>query len=988
MPSFSFLKSSRGDGNHDQHGSVVIESEQESPEKAQRRQSRRDFFRALIKKPIVINDTKPSRWRGSQSMKKPTPLQLQSPRSPDHPSTPMSDTNKPLPPPPPPGTSNDESIPICTSAPKPTTKLARIIAPIAPEELHKLFSGAPQFFARSEGHHTGAPHPSVAFPWNTEVEIRDLCDHVQIHDEAWGSVTAWPHITVQVSRDADAAKEHHRKQRAHFMPRCRERPNMLSMQGLERGTIGYGAALELGVADALRAVDDVRETSPGAVMEHRKKFLNSKEGLRPLTDSVLIESLLSVSETYHEDPMKHRRPTLELYTQLFTKILYPPSRVTDSQDPYSLQVQIEALIGVLAAPFVWVDFGLVEWRIRLGQILWAPSFDPTADDEIAVNNEVMHEPGTQKYWLLLQILLSCELLLRLDAVSMNIDHGLEAAKPSELRRFDKSATSSVRWSIILARQWMENIRIEKVDPTEEKKAAPGWLATLTGTAADTSKIVESIDHLKFRGRNLPTQISGLVHFARKLGWPDVDNLTAKVAANGISMSENIQGFSAAGTPMSTASQGSYFSKPRPGIRKGLLTQRGIAALANPSGWLSNSYLSGLILPGESLGHFLMSTLLENDELAVAKLGDETNLYGGFVYAKKSYWSTACVVGRVLAAKKGGHECIGWISTPVVPHGVKEGWVDIDVELAAQNDTDKQGGKPRIWHKTQIETDGNVIGGADASSVLPGDFVIPSDESYQKPFTVTLESLDLFSAVDEDSNSTQETPTPNTEVTDVFKIQTYSAMMRFMIDSDKDTKREVNLALSHDVQFVTAHPCVPSPYTDILRTPTSPTFQIPEQNSVRSAKASGNHPLHKAFTYTRIPILDLLVTSSTTPFSALLSPPASPTTLDPTQSSTHTTNSKIPKVLVIDCTDSSTSASNSNTSTSPTFPSRPGTPAHVGILVGGHKHGAFGSDLEMLARALCADRGWNSLISRKGRGCVSCAVREAGALGWRVVIRLA
>ncbi|KAF4630195.1 hypothetical protein G7Y89_g7946 [Cudoniella acicularis] len=973
MPTFSFLKASRREGNHvDQHDSPVIlnhnpdpNHEPEDPEKAQRRQSRRDFFRALIKKPIATTESKQSRWRG-QSLKKPSPLELQSPRSPDHPSTPMSDTNKPLPPPPP-GTTQDEAPP----TPKPATKLARIISPIATGELQKLFSGAPQFFARSEGHHTGPPHPSVAYPWNTEVEIRDLCDHVQIQDEAWGGVTAWPHITWSVSRNAEQAKEHHRKQRAHFMPRCRERPNMLSMQGLERGTMGYGAALEMGVADALRAVDDIRETSPEAVLEHRKKFLNDKEGLRPLTDSTLIERLLSVSTTYHEDPMKHRRPTVELYTELFTQILYPPSRVTDSHDPYSLQVQIEALIDVLRAPFVWVDFGLVEWRIRLGQILWGSS-EPVADEEITVNNEVMPESGTQKYWLLLQILLSCELLLRLDAVSMNIDHGLEAPKPAELRRFDKSATSSVRWSIILARQWLEHIRIEKLDPADiiEKKTSPGWLATLTGGSGDVPKVVESIDHLKFRGRNQATQISGLVHFARKLGWPDIENLNTKIVANGISVSDTVQNISAAGTPlsMSTQSSTSYFPSRRHKARRGLLSQKGVAGIIHPSGWLSNSYLSGLILPGEVLGHLLMSTLLENDVLAVARLGDEVNLYGGFVYSKKSFWSTACVIGRVLAAKKGAHECMSWISSDVIPRGAPEGWVDIDVELPTQNDPDTQGGKPRIWHKTLIETDGNVIGGADISSVLPGDFVIPSDESFQKPFSIVFESLDLFSAVDSDTSSVQETPTPLTEPTNSSRIQTYSAMMRFMIESS-EAKREINLALAHDVHFVTAHPCVPSPYTDILRTPTSPSFQISDQSSFRSAKASGNHPLHKAFTYTRTPILDLLFTSATIQFSALLSPPSSP---DPTHSSIHTTNSTIPKVLVIDCTDMTTANS----------PPRPTTTAQAG-----HKH-SFGNDLEMLARAFCAERGWNALISRRGRGCVSCAVREAGALGWRVVLRLA
>jgi hypothetical protein len=48
---------------------------------------------------------------------------------------------------------------------------------------------------------------------------------------------------------------------------------------------------------------------------------------------------------------------------------------------------------------------------------------------------------------------------------------------------------------------------------------------------------------------------------------------------------------------------------------------------------------------------------------------------------------------------------------------------------------------------------------------------------------------------------------------------------------------------------------------------------------------------------------------------------------------------------------------------------------------------FGSDLEILIRALCAEKGWNAIISRRKRGCLGCAIREAGALGWRVVIRV-
>lgn len=53
--------------------------------------------------------------------------------------------------------------------------------------------------------------------------------------------------------------------------------------------------------------------------------------------------------------------------------------------------------------------------------------------------------------------------------------------------------------------------------------------------------------------------------------------------------------------------------------------------------------------------------------------------------------------------------------------------------------------------------------------------------------------------------------------------------------------------------------------------------------------------------------------------------------------------------------------------------------------GGQK---FGSDIEILARAVCSERGWNAVVSRRGRGCLACAVREAGSVGWKVVLRVA
>lgn len=560
------------------------------------------------------------------------------------------------------------------------------------EDIQKLFSGAPQFFARSEGHHAGPPHPSVAFPWNIELEIRDLTDHSQLQDPAWGCVTTTPHIIRKERfdnvQDVEDPKE---VKRAKFVPRAKERPNMLSMQGLERGTVGFQAALELAVADALH--DDKKELNARTVEKIRGKFLKNKgHGLRRLDEAAVMKRLVEISDTYHEQPPPSRT-TVEMYTELFTRLCHPPIRVVDAEDPYSFHVQIEALVHVLTTPDIWVDFSNVEWRIRLGQILWGPPFqpDPTAVDKS--DSDDLEKPETQRFWLLLQILLSCELVIRLDAVTTNAQINPKLITMQAAQRFEKNCTRPVKWSLLLARLWLENIRINvpitEVDEPEKKSSS--WLASIKNVVAGEHKPTHHtvVGEPEFHGRYQKRQINGLVHFARKLNWPEVDSLAEKFASTSEKREESsdgakpplVGGTPTVGTPLSmTTQRSSYFvGVGRPGIRRGVSRNK-MASLFYPAGWLSKSYLSGLVLPGEGLSHFLISTLLENDEVAIARLGEDANLYGGFVFGDRSYWSTACIIGRVLAAGKGAHQCMNWLTSPVRPEGVNEGWVNVHVEL--------------------------------------------------------------------------------------------------------------------------------------------------------------------------------------------------------------------------------------------------------------------------------------------------------------------
>lgn len=454
---------------------------------------------------------------------------------------------------------------------------------------------------------------------------------------------------------------------------------MLSMQGIERGTIGYTAALELGVADALQEQIPLPKE---CLLGDRQRFLGGRDGLRPLTEPKLVERLIMASVTYHGGHLKDAPPSIDLYTDLFTQVLYPPPRVTDSNDPYSLRVQIEVLVEILAAP-VWVDFSLVEWRVKLCQILWGPAVDYNSDADIIISGGNVQQPAKQKFWLLLQILLSCELLLRLDQITTNIEAGLEIPQPSDIRRLEESATMNVRWSLILARVWLDNIQLEirSVDTISPKKPSPGWLATLkrTGDLPDGT-VCDTLHYVQIQGKHEARQLSGLLRFARELHWPNAEALARKIINNEIGISDGLPSqwtnelFSS-----STSRTNSYSRLRRSGVRRGSTKSPGASAVFHPPGWLSNSYVSGLILPGESLGHILISTLLANDEAAVSRLGPEASLFSGFSYSGRSFWSTSCIVGRVLASGKGAFECVGWISSDVVPRGFGDGWVTIDVE---------------------------------------------------------------------------------------------------------------------------------------------------------------------------------------------------------------------------------------------------------------------------------------------------------------------
>ncbi|POR32539.1 Uncharacterized protein TPAR_07258 [Tolypocladium paradoxum] len=880
------------------------------------------------------------------------------------------------------------------------------MAALSEDDVEKLFSGAPQYFARSESHFHGAPHPSVAFPFDEELEIRDLTDHGQIEDKAWSGITAWPHLTRDLDHDAAAKSQAEERHRAHFHIRCRERPNMLSMQGLEKGTMGYQAALEISTGDSLEEEQFGFEslgTKARAIVDARERMLSNHGWLRRLPEPELLDRLKRNGELYRNNNLRTRK-SVETYQDLFHTLMRPCNTVIDKSDHYSLANQIVALLKCLGTANVWIDFSRVEWRIRLGQVLWGEKDGDDLDDATAVHDaENASERAEEKYWLFMQILVATELLLRLDAITEGVEYGSGGIKPIDVAYFERGATQMVKWSLLLAQSWLENIEIVKEEEVGAIRPAPprrtsSWLASLVSRMSNRhlKQAPSPPYHYTIRGRQGQRQVDGLIHFARKLMWPGIDRYEARISENAQNAFEATPARHLSSNSLASR-ESSYFGawdvtchhgKHQP---RAQTQRRRLAAALHESGWLTKSYVFGLMVPGEALCHYLMATLLENDSEAIAKLGPFANLSGGFVYSDKSFWSTSCIVGRVLAAGKGAAECMGWISTDVLPEGMGDGWLSIEVEDVA-DDIAHMGKRARLWGKKKIERESSILGDGTQDSVLPADFIIPHENAYSTPppgVYVELLSLDLSSP----AGSVPATPlsdiiaTPAAECCKGPEMLSYPASVKFYVSIEGKTEEELICPLSYDINFVTAHPCAPSHRVRMLKSPSSPTIQkIDVSGSDMLGKGSRSayrmgHPLHKYYNYTVVHISELIQKPRTSLSEFLV---------DPCLGKANNN-----QVLVIDCITNFAEVPqspvlerviSSSPSSSPVADRKGSFSAAAQMYLESQKR-QFGSDMEILVRAICAQRGWNTIISRRKRGCLACAVREAGALGWKVIVRV-
>lgn len=782
--------------------------------------------------------------------------------------------------------------------------------------------------------------------------------------------------------------------RASFDVGVFEVPNMLANNGREPGTVGYRHFLEFDIADMARYYGrpepriepefqrlaqlpaseafglmdgyskPYSQCQSGAVLDRRQLLRDGpaawkRIGVRDINLRTLAQRLTRLRQLRLKILIDGSTMTVldietshELHTILHTHFLYPhpPAENLMPGHPESLKSQIKTLTTVLATPGAWIDFSLPEWRVRAGQVLWEapPHVDGDCCDECGTNSsqKPWMNPGMDRKWLLVQLLLAAELLIRLDAFvrtgMLHDPHG-GLVTIQELEHYDRMREGKVNWDLIVARRFLDNLEIACGSTPAEVSPVGTPSSDKPTSKQHRFSLLESINRrltsstepdrrsawqCQVTSPHIRQQLEGLCVFAENIGWPNVDKLKT-------SLEQKLRNGSQALTlppvdteahrsaPEKTASDPAAVraaqedmytrSQSRRCIKlRSPCTEDDDPHASDSLGWISRTWLSGFVIPGEGISHLLIGTLLENDTNAIEQLGPTANLYGGFIYGGRSWWSKACIVGRVLSALDCARTCMGWVGSDVLPRDVNTlnpldpGWFEVPVQRVSRSGSASAACRPRIKQGGKLALESTPLGTGDISADA---FKLPVDQpaTSSPAVTVRLEALTL--------------PVHTPRRRNI--IVSEEASISFTLEMESKAPTTIPLSLKYNVRFVSGHECRPPlgflshDQDNGEKTGTTEWSEF---------KRLPGHPLHRSFSYRKVPIESL-----------------------PQHPAPSANPDKSHEVIVIDARGSRTK--------------------------------------ESFVRAWCASVGSHALIGRVGRTCIACCVREARAINVQVVVRV-
>ncbi|KAF4551714.1 Hypothetical protein D9617_12g036030 [Elsinoe fawcettii] len=816
-------------------------------------------------------------------------------------------------------------------------------------DLRKTFFGAPLFAVAGSRDY---PRPQATYRDHDPDSTQDSRDALDFQHSSF-------EVATLQTADGDGFFSHIKS-----LNNVLEMPSMLGLHGLEPGTVGMDHFLHLPLALSSEPPKEPKSCSNRLVLQTDPESI----GLRAPQVERLIDRLTELGDLQAQRDSDEEMQTSvneqkasEMYAELFAKLLTPPKYSPSADgDPTGLGVQIMALLKALNLSGLWYDLSNPDERLRIGKTIWAALGE--ADGVEIVNDRNV---------LLLQITLAAELLTRLELSQSTTDSDSE---DNGIRRRQPAISRKVAWDLVLAKRFLQDVCIAPAAIDNTKGGRDPNRSSLFSmlsfvTAREDFEEDEQIQPILFP-RHEKTQLNGLLAFAMALKWPHIDELKQKIA-NRVKESEEgtKQTYT---TPVGTPAfkpddRDSYFGVlVRPHVGRSL-TAQSVQLLPplephqsdtlNAAGWLSRSWLTGLVMPGESASHLLISSLLENSSNALSALGDTANLIGGFVYRERAYWSKSCIVGRVVAALDDVQDCMGWISSPSPASSHDDGWINVS-SLPPTSD------KPRIKSAGLVASSSAPYPDPKAQPVQESDFVWLSDGppvlgNEVRQYVLTFES----------SSTTFElsTPVPHVSANDssysedpktVSALPTSQAVITFT--PPRNTKLN-NLAvpLKYDVYFVASQPCFPKMRTPQSTPRKSVTIAGDEKREKKDKElpAPPCHPVLKEYKFEVVPALVLLGEDErVTRFEKVDEEKEGKDGRERQDSGAGRSprvkldeTAQEGKVLVLDCRGS--------------------------------------GDLQLLARAWCAKVGEHALVARAERTCLGCCIREARALDIKIVIRI-
>ncbi|KAF2180198.1 hypothetical protein K469DRAFT_730214 [Zopfia rhizophila CBS 207.26] len=204
-----------------------------------------------------------------------------------------------------------------------------------------------------------------------------------------------------------------------------------------------------------------------------------------------------------------------------------------------------------------------------------------------------------------------------------------------------------------------------------------------------------------------------------------------------------------------------------------------------------SWFSGIILPGKTLPWLIMNSLVDCDRDTGEALKYLTHMHpsAGFQYRANTYWSSQCIVGKVLGAARGVTQIAGWIGPCIYTPDLKRTEC---VRIRQQEPLD-----PRLYQQDVDTMDirTNPLGPKEASYPID-DYEVPMPDTDDVTDLIRMEKLSFVPTKDQPTSSRQGPGAPL-----VFDAAIYFAC----------GGESWPMKLRYDVDFVNAFPCHQGPH---------------------------------------------------------------------------------------------------------------------------------------------------------------------------------